>query len=540
MHRIKIILTNVLLTVILNVSGQNYIQTVDSLFEHSNEELVPGFSIALSEGDSILWNRSYGVSDIKSKNKLDQSTPLAIASCSKQFTAFCILLLEEEGKLKLTDDIREYIQELPIFPDTIRIKHLLSHSSGIRDHIVMLGWQNRQKEKYYDFKGTLEALHKFHGLSFETGTDFAYSNTGYVLLALIVERVSGMKFNEFVSQRIFEQIGMRNTAFSFRRNTGHLNPYSYDWKKKKFREFKHQEVNALGATGIYTTISDFLKWDQFLYDPPENMKHIVKRMFISDTLNNGQTLNYNNGFKHRQYKGYRIVEHSGGWANYNFQYTIIPELGVRLVVGSNNEYYYPIGISEELLKSLIPVDRIATSESSNYENVPVSFQNQFVCKDFSTCHIENLGDKFSINGKNLYGAVKYPILWTGNGAAVDSSGNKIMLNSIDTSFIWYGGSYFNNPRTFYINSAVDSKVLAGYSGVFYCDELGHIKVRYNHKKRTFKVKTSFGSNPEVRSIEGRLLRTDKDYSMIFINEDTILLGNSRVRVKFRRKSSNIT
>ncbi|MCH2229193.1 MAG: beta-lactamase family protein [Crocinitomicaceae bacterium] len=538
MTRKEIISTFILLTAIFQVSGQNYIQTIDSQYESSKEDALPGFSITMIKKDSIICHRSFGFSDIKNKITLDQNTPLAIASCSKQFTAYCILLLEEEGKLNLTDDIRDYIPELPDYPYTIRIKHLLSHSSGIRDHIVMLGWQNRQKEKYYDFEGTLEALGEFGGLSFEPGTDFAYSNTGYVLLALIIERVSGIEFSEFASQRIFEKIGMSNTEFSFRRNTGSPNPYSYDWKKKKFKEFNHQEVNALGATGIYTTVSDFIKWDKFLHNPTKDEKQTVKRMFISDTLNNGRILNYNNGFKHRQFNGFRIVEHSGGWANYNFQYTIIPELGIRIIVGANNEYYYPIGISEKVLKAILPSDQAPFQNASNFDHVPTFFQNQYVCKDFSTCHIEDLGDQYSITGKNLYGAIEYPILKIRNQTVIDSSGNRLIFNLEDTSFIWYGGAYFNNPRTFDVNFAVDPLILAAHSGVFYSNELGRLKVKYNQKKRKFKVKTSFGSNPKVLSNENRLLRTDKDFDIIFVDENTISLGNSRVRVKFTRNNSN--
>ena len=533
--KLKTLITGILFVVFFNASGQNYSQIVDSLFEHSSGEIAPGFSIAIIKDDTVICQQSYGYATIKHKIKLDERTNLAIASCSKQFTAYCILLLEQEGKLHLTDDIRKYIPELPDYFSTITIKHLLSHTSGIRDHIVMLGWESKQKEKYYDFEGTLEALKKFNGLSFVAGEDFAYSNTGYVLLALIVEKVSGLKFHTFTTKHIFEPLGMSNTHFSFRRELEVTNPYRYNLKKEKFNEFTHKEVNALGATGIYTTIADFILWDKYLSNPPTDKVSLLDKMFSSDTLNNGQSVNYNFGFKHRKFKGYQIVEHSGGWANYNFQYTRIPELDISIVIGSNNGYYYPIGMAEKLLEKIIPDDRIMSHNVSTLINLPDSFQNQFVCKDFSSCRITYTNDKYIITGKSLYGAKNYPIQTTEDGIVTDSSGNNILFNPTDTSFIWFGGAYFNTPRLFEVNSPIDSNSLFEYTGVFYSHELGKLKVKYNKNAGNFKLKTSFGTNPRVLSYENRLIKTNKDYDIILLNENSLLLGNWLVRVKFEKK-----
>lgn len=537
-EKMKLIIIGFLLTIIFDASGQRYDYLVDSIFITSTQEKTPGFSIMVIQNDSIVAQQSFGYSNVKKKIELDQNSRIAIASCSKQFTAYCILLLEKDKKISLSDDIRKYIPELPEYSSIIQIRHLLSHTSGIRDHIEMLGWSRNQKDKYYNFDGILEALNKYDGLSYKPGENFSYSNTGYMLLALIVERVSGMRFEEFVKQQIFAPLGMSSTEFSFRRKYeeyGEVNPYSYNFKTGKYKEFRHLEVNAIGATGIYTTISDYAQWDKHLTNPPDYREDIIEKLFTTDTLNNGKSVNYNFGFKHRTYKGYKIVEHSGGWANYNFQYTRIPELKISIIVGSNNENHYPIGMAEELLKNIIPEDRILNRTDTSTLNIPSTFLTKYVCTDFSSIQLIKCNNEFIIEGESLYGGKKYPLLCTNFGVQMDSVGNTIVFNSLDTSFLWYGGSYFNYPRLFTTNQPIETKKLPNYSGIYYSGELGIVKVKYNRISGSFKLRTSYGPNPRILFIDNRFIKTNRNYNLLLVDENTLLLGNSRGCVKFEKK-----
>jgi CubicO group peptidase (beta-lactamase class C family) len=536
--KLKSVISIVLLTVLFSASGQNYTELVDSLYASFRDLKTPGFSIEIIKNDSVVVQRSYGYANVKRKIKLDQNTRMAIGSCSKQFTAYCISILEQEGKLNRTDEVHKYIPELPKYSSSLQIKHLLSHTSGIRDHIVMLGWTNNQKDIYYDFNGTIESLNKFNGLSFTPGESFAYSNTGYVLLALIVERVSGQSFEEFAKQQIFDPLEMSNTEFSFRRKYeayGEINPYSYDLKKETFKEFTYLEANALGATGVYTTLSDYAKWDYHLSNPPKNRESVIQAMFDSDTLNNGNSVNYNFGFKQRYYKGYRIVEHAGGWANYNFQYTRIPELNLSIIIGSNNEYHYPIGMAEELLNNIIPDDQLMSTVGLTSLNIPESFCTQFISTDFIPCHIVNNNTEFSLSGKRIYGGENYPLLKTNSGVEIDSAGNRFMYDLSDTSFVWYGGSYFNVPRLFTANPPLVTNSLSIYSGVYTSNELGKLTIKYKKNTGTLKLRTTFGNNPRVRPSDNRLIITNKDFDIILIDKNTLLLGNTHVRVKFEKQ-----
>lgn len=530
-----ILLITVILFIQSSICGQTYDYLIDSLFKAPDGVVTPGYSISIIQNNEINFQKSHGYANVKEKVKVDSDTKFAIASCSKQFTAYCILLLEQDDKLELTDNIRKYIPELPEYSSPVQIRHLLSHTSGIRDHIVMLGWSNNQKEKYYSFDGTLKSLEKLNGLSFKPGERFAYSNTGYVLLALLVERVSGTSFEEFAKQNIFVPLRMSNTEFSFRRKFeeyGSVNPYNYDPEKKKYKEFKHLEVNAMGATGIYTTISDYILWDKHLSNPSKNRENIIKNMFVSDTLNSGQTVNYNFGFKHRTYKEHKIIEHAGGWANYNFQYTRIPEKKLSIIISSNNENHYPIGMANEILEVIIP-ERPDLNKTESAA-LPEMFLTNFFCPDFTSASIIRNQDKYSLYGKDLYPSDEFPLLQTKKGTLIDSAQNRFDTNKKDTSFCWYGGSYFHTPRKFTPNLAIEGNKTQNYTGVFYSEELGKLKIKYRRNSGTFKIKTSFGKNPKALFIDNRLIKTNEEYSLFLASENQVLLGNSRVLVRFNR------
>lgn len=535
MSKLKTLYFGILFLLASNAFSQDYDQLIDSLFISSEEQVIPGFSISIVQSDSVVSQKSYGYANVKKEVKFDADTKFAIASCSKQFTAYCILLLEQENKINLTDDVRKYIPELPNYSSTVQIKHLLSHTSGIRDHIVMLGWCKNQKEKYYNFEGTLKALEKYNGLSFKPGDRFAYSNTGYVLLALIVERVSGIAFEDFAQQNIFTLLKMSNTEFSFRRKfeeVGSVNPYSYNSETKKYKEFKHLEVNALGATGIYTTISDFTKWDIHLSNPSRDRKSIIEKMFIADTLNNGRTVNYNFGFKHRIYNGYKVIEHAGGWANYNFQYTRIPKLNLSLIIASNNDNHYPIGMADNLIEVIVPKSKkIPQGKSTDQPELLAAY---YFCEDFTSVRIVEDEGHYSLCGDDLYLSKKYPLISNGE-ELLDSAGNHFEFHSKDSTFYWYGGSYFNFPRKFTPNLPIEKRKAPNYSGVYYSEELGELKIKYRRRKDEFRIKTSFGKNPKISSIKNRLIKTDKGYNIFLVKENQVLLGNSRVCVRFDKQ-----
>ncbi len=502
---------------------------MDSLFFQENGDKRPGYCASVIQDNEVIYQRSIGQINVEKEIPFDENSAFAIASCTKQFTAFGVLLLEQEGKLNLTDDIRKFIPELPEFGQIIRVKHLLSHTSGIRDHLTLLDWANKQWSKYYTFKGTIRGLQKYPSLSFPPGENFAYSNTGYVLLAILIERVSGKTIEEFMQERIFEPLQMNDTEFSYKRgyrNLGFSRPYNYNWDKKKFITFRHKEVNAMGAVGIYTTMNDFIKWDQNFSSMLVGNEILFERFLQPDTLNNGLSINYNNGLKKREMKGYRIVEHSGGWAYYNFQYTRIPELKLSVIIASNNELDYPIGMVEKYLKTILPEERIIKRKAMEISEKELK-SGTYIGDNFTLRTLKKNENSTEIVGEYLYGAKSYQLYKLSNGIYVDSTGSELTSNYDADSFWWSGGGYFNVPMEFHALDTV-APDLKSLSGNYENPELGSIRIKYT-KKGEIKIKTSFGKNPEIKELNGKLIDLKSvEYDLLIRDENTLIIGNGIV------------
>lgn len=356
-------------SILAQVDAKKLSHFVDSSWFENPRNQRPGFGIVILENGQPIYTKCIGELNVKHQVPLTLDSRMAIASMSKQFTAAIILLLEEQGKLSVEDDIRKYIPELPEYSKTVKLKHLLSHTSGIEDHIEMMALEKKQKRKFYSFDGTLKQMKRFKQLMFEPGSDFAYSNTGYVLLAIAAERAANKKFEVLANDLIFEPLKMTNSEFSYLRKEKEFN-YSIAYredKKKEFVPLKMEEVNAVGATGIYTSLNDYIKWDnQIRTNVLGWSDEMRKKFFNSYLLNDGRNVHYNNGLKHRGFNGDSIIEHAGGWAFYNSQYTYIPSKEVSIIIFTNNEYDYSIGMAEKILEFILPSQKDELAPEPNY------------------------------------------------------------------------------------------------------------------------------------------------------------------------------
>src|SRR5262249_50434611 len=157
------------------------------------------------------FSRGYGLANLDHGLPITSDSVFDVASISKQFTAMAILLLEREGKLSLEDDVRKYIPDLPDYGHPMRLRHLLHHTNGVRDYIGLLTWAGLENDRVTD-DDVLLLLHQQKALNFVPGTQWQYSNAGYFLLAVVVKRVSGMKFSTFAKERIFDPLGMKSTV----------------------------------------------------------------------------------------------------------------------------------------------------------------------------------------------------------------------------------------------------------------------------------------------------------------------------------------
>jgi CubicO group peptidase (beta-lactamase class C family) len=310
------------------VQAQNDALTarVDQLFANWNKPDSPGCALAIIKDGKIIYQRGYGTADLEHDIPISPASIFYVGSVSKQFTAFAIALLAQQGKLALDDDVRKYLPELPDYGTPITIRHLIHHTSGLRDYNTVVALAGKRNDEAFDNQVILEIAARQKELNFKPGTQFLYSNTGYAMLALIAERASGQRFSAFAEASIFKPLGMNETHFH--EDLTRIVKHRADGYAPKpgggFRLNSPYNERA-GAGGLYTTVGDLLKWDQNFYDGRVGGMQLIGQMHTHGKLSNGQKLDYAFALFVRLYKGLKIVEHGGALGGYRAALTRFPD-----------------------------------------------------------------------------------------------------------------------------------------------------------------------------------------------------------------------
>jgi len=296
------------------VAGQ-----VDQVFAAWSKPGSPGCALGVYQDGRIVYTRGYGMADLNEGVPITPATVFHVASMSKQFTAASIILLAQQGKLSLDDDVHKYIPELPDFGQPITLRQLMHHTSGLRDQWALLdlaGW--RYSEDLITDDDVMSVVTRQKQLNFKPGDKYLYSNTGFTLLGLVVKRVSGMSLREFTSKSIFEPLGMTSTHF----RDDHAEIIKHDavgyaraGKDKPFR-ISITNFDTVGATSLHTTVEDLQKWDENFYEPKVGGPAFVRQMLEQARLNSGEQIEYASGLQVTDYRGLPTVDHSGADAGY--------------------------------------------------------------------------------------------------------------------------------------------------------------------------------------------------------------------------------
>lgn len=312
-------------------------QEIHHLFKPWNTDNTPGAAVAIIEDDSIIFKGAYGSANLEFGIKNSPSTLFNIASNSKQFTAYALLHLVEEGKLGLDDDIRTYLPELPDFGEVIKIKTLAQHTHGIRGVTYLLGMAGWNIEDVISRKNVLKLLCQQKELNFTPETDFSYNNSGYMLLAEIIEKVSEKPFHEYLNEIIFTPLEMKHSVL-FEDNQKIIpnlaNPYFFDGSayKKGIRNAK----DIVGNTGIRTNIEDLCKWVINFEKKKIGSKKLFAKLAQTAILKNGDTLDYAFGQRVSQYHGRKVISHGGADAGYRSQVLRFPDHNLAIIVLAND------------------------------------------------------------------------------------------------------------------------------------------------------------------------------------------------------------
>ncbi|GAB4509790.1 MAG: hypothetical protein Tsb004_11340 [Allomuricauda sp.] len=308
---------------------------IDSLLSHYNAN-EPGVAIGLVKNNKLVYEKYFGMANLDYGIPINKETSFHVASVSKQFTAFAILLLEDEGKLSLDDDIRAYLPEMHDFEPKITIAHLLNHTSGLKDKYNLLRLSGWTLDDVITNEQVLQLIFNQETLNFKPNDKHMYSNANYALLAEIVARVSKMSFSEFTQKRIFEPLQMYDSQFVDQQGQVVKNKsLSYLKVDSTYVEDLFNNF-SVGATNLNTTITDLSKWTINYDIKTVGNEDIFRKMKTLRHLNNGETYGYANGLFINTYKGFRRLEHSGQDASYQAYLAIFPELNFSVIFTNTN------------------------------------------------------------------------------------------------------------------------------------------------------------------------------------------------------------
>lgn len=309
---------------------------IEEIFQAYTNPAAPGCAVAIVKDGEVVYEGGYGCANLEYGTPITPSTVFYIASAAKQFTAMSVLLLVKQGKLALQDDIRKYVPEVPDFGKPITIRHLLHHTSGLRNYedlITMAGWRFDDVHTREDM---LDMISRQKELNFSPGEEFLYCNTGYILLAEIVGRVSGESFHEFTDRNIFRPLGMTNSHFQDDHTTIITNraaSYSSDGNGSFKNAFNNSSV--VGGGGMYSTVGDLVRWLNNFDHAFVGGRDLLKQMHERGVLNNGKTNDYACGLAFNRYKDMEMVEHGGGFAGYRSETLRFPAQRLAIVLLAN-------------------------------------------------------------------------------------------------------------------------------------------------------------------------------------------------------------
>ena len=340
---------------------------VNQLFAEWNRPNSPGAALAVTKDGETIYTQGYGIANLEYDIPITPTTIFDIASVSKQFAAFAIATLSHEGKLSLDDDIRAHLSDLPDFGNTITIRHLLHHTSGLRDWVQSLVIAGVAMEDVISFKHILKMARYQKALNFEPGEAYLYSNTGYNLLAEIVERVTGNSFTEWTDTRIFKPLAMTNTHF----HDDHqmiLKNRAYSYQAVENNGFKHAVNNttALGSSSLYSTVEDLAKWILNFDNTRIGEQTVLDQMHQRGVLNNGEQITYAFGLNIGEYRGLKTVGHSGSWRGFRSHLIRFPEQKFEVVILCNLDTFNPLLLAEKVA-DLYLADVLAPVEASEPE-----------------------------------------------------------------------------------------------------------------------------------------------------------------------------
>ena len=326
---------------------------LDGLFSNYNNKSGPGIAAGIVYNGKTILKKSYGLANLEYDIPISSASIFDIASVSKQFAGLAISTLVQQGKISLSDDIHKYVPEVPDFGHAITINHLVHHTSGLRDWpegLNVAGWRWNED---FNFDDILRMIKHQKDLDFVPGSKYSYSNTGYNLLAVTVERVTGKSFREWTDENIFTPLQMHNSHF-LDDESKIVKNMAYSYHKENDSYHKNMTgLTALGSSSLFTNVDDLCKWVLHFEARVTAKDPVYLRMLETVPLNNGEKNSYAFGLSLDEVSGLRTIAHTGGWAGYRTVILNFPDERLSIILLGNDASFNSYGAAGEVAKIIL-------------------------------------------------------------------------------------------------------------------------------------------------------------------------------------------
>ncbi len=321
---------------------------IDAIFSSLKSSNAPGAAVLVVRNGKPVFRHGYGVTDLRTQHAIEAATNFRLASFTKQFTATCIMLLARDGKLHYDDHLTDFFPEFPAYGKAITVRNLLNHTSGLEDYgdLMMQQYGNAPPDKIPQIldAGVLKLMEQQTAGKFPPGTKWEYSNSGYAVLAMIVERVSGEPFGQFLHEKIFVPLKMRNTlVYEKGKNEVPHRAYGHSKTDAGWQETDQSPTSAvLGDGGIYSSLDDLAKWDRALRNhtllTEAEMQPALTPVQPTDgpaKTEDGSTIHYGFGYFLDPYQGHKRMSHDGGTIGFRTTIQRFPDDKLTIIVLAN-------------------------------------------------------------------------------------------------------------------------------------------------------------------------------------------------------------
>jgi len=309
---------------------------IDEIFASFAVPGSPGAAVSVIQDGKVVFAKGYGLANLELDVPITPQSVFYLGSVSKQFVAASIALLEQDGQLSFDDDVRKFIPDLPEYGAPITVRQLIHHTSGLRDYLSLMNLAGLPLGTFHDNEGVVDLIARQRSLNFDPGEKHLYSNSGYLLLAVIVEKASGKSLREYAAEKIFEPLGMNNTHFHD--DYMHLIPnrasgYFPD-PAGGYRNFL-STFDRVGSGGMFSNLDDLYRWDQNFYSGKVGGKAFIEQLHETGTLNDGEGLTYAFGLTVSEHNGLNVVQHGGALGGYRSTLVRVPEERFSVIILAN-------------------------------------------------------------------------------------------------------------------------------------------------------------------------------------------------------------